>query len=70
MVLRLSLVCACSASAIETQSLRREAEPAQLMIRELGIARDAHQEILTAVRCFADGADPSGDITLAVYRPV
>jgi len=33
-------------------------------------ARDAHQRILRAVRSFADGAEPSDDITLAVYRPV
>ena len=33
-------------------------------------ARGAHQRILGAVRGFADGAEPSDDITLTVYRPV
>ncbi len=33
-------------------------------------ACEAHAKILDAVRRFADGAEPSDDITLAVYRPV
>jgi sigma-B regulation protein RsbU (phosphoserine phosphatase) len=33
-------------------------------------AGEAHAKILAAVQSFADGAEPSDDITLAVYRTV
>jgi phosphoserine phosphatase RsbU/P len=48
-----------------------EEELEQVVVSCAGLsARDAHQKILGAVRGFADGAEPSDDITLAVFRPV
>jgi phosphoserine phosphatase RsbU/P len=42
----LGLCSAYSASALETQRLRKEAEVAQLLFRELEIARDVQQQLL------------------------
>ncbi len=45
----LGLAATYSASAIETQRLRAEAEPARLMMRELEIARDVQQRLFPEV---------------------
>jgi sigma-B regulation protein RsbU (phosphoserine phosphatase) len=53
------------------EDIWNEEELEQVVVSCAGLsARDAHQRILRAVRSFADGAEPSDDITLAVYRPV
>jgi sigma-B regulation protein RsbU (phosphoserine phosphatase) len=45
----LHLACSYSASAIETQALRKEAEQAQFMLRELAIARDVQARLFPHV---------------------
>jgi sigma-B regulation protein RsbU (phosphoserine phosphatase) len=45
----LHLACSFSASAIETQALRKEAEQAQFMLYELGIARDVQARLFPTV---------------------
>ena len=45
----LNLACSYSASAIETQTLRQEAEQAQLMRRELEIAKEVQERLFPAV---------------------
>ena len=45
----LHLACSYSASAIETQTLRKEAEQAQFMLRELAIARDVQARLFPHV---------------------
>ncbi|MDR3718164.1 MAG: SpoIIE family protein phosphatase [Bryobacteraceae bacterium] len=45
----LHLACSYSANAIETQALRKEAEQAQFMLRELGIARDVQARLFPTV---------------------
>lgn len=45
----LHLACSYSASAIETQALRKQAEQAQFMLRELAIARDVQARLFPHV---------------------
>jgi len=53
----LNLACSYSASAIETQALRKEAEQAQLMRRELEIARDVQERLFPAVLPAVEGVE-------------
>src|SRR5260370_1255082 len=56
----LGLCSAYSASALETQRLRKEAEAAQLLLHELEIARDVQQQLLPQAQLPIPGLEYAG----------